>query len=562
MPKGQAQIFDTLNGGLSTLAAPNRISDADSPTNQDVWFDTNALIKRNGCSASAGQTGYGSSWTGIATYPYTNSGGSSFNIILHLNVLLGDGVTTASSAPLGVYGGVNVGPIRYAGTSGTVATTSGSAIITGTGTVFLTDFETDAIIYNGVEYLVVSSVDSNLQITARSNAANTNSGLGYFCYPAWPSNYVVSLVSMNSKVWVCGKGNTPISYNGTTVSRVSAFPKASFSLVNKNYVFAANTAANPSRVSWSFLKDPTVWPASNFVDVNPDDGFPIVGMFYDGQSIVILKTTSAYKLSGDVFDPANPTYTLTRIYTPPDFKCGTAKSVQFLNNAYVILGTRGLYQYQGGGQIGYMAQSDQIRADWAAVQGTLFANDVVNTQEPKSIVYNGNYIVAVQSSLFSTNTNQKNAMYVFDRSGKFWRWVPAASSSRVSDLCFYNSTLTAIGAGGLLNLDSGSSDQSTAINGTWTSKIFQYAAQQRFGVAYLYFKKQAAGNIVFEYSVDEGAFTAVNVDMTQPSSTRGKSPIIMIGRVGLTIQFRFSNNVLAQGFEIYGFQFERIPLEE
>ena len=565
----QITTIQDFSLGLNTLTPPNRQDPRFSPTCQNVWYDTQALTKRNGSALTASQTGYGSTWQGISIFPFTISGASTFNLLIQLRVFLGDGSTVAAANPLAVFSGVDVGPIKIDGTSGTIATTAGSAVITGTSTAFTTDFEVGDIFYTTTEYLKVSSVDSNTQMTATTTAAFTNSGIAtYKAYPAWGSDFVISVVSMNSKIWVCGKGSTAISYDGTTTARVAAFPRASFSLINKNYVFAANTAANPSRVSWSALTDPTTWPATNFVDVSPADGWPIVGMFYDGQSIIILKTTSAYKLTGDVFDPANATYTLTQLYTPSDFRCGTARSVQLFNGSYVILGTLGMYRYSGGGDIQYAKESDAIRADWAAISGTAFANNAVNTQEPKSVIYNGNYMLAVQSTLFTSNSNQKNAIYIWDRNGSFWRHVPTLAG-RVSDLTLYNNTLTGVNSDmtvasasrGLMTLDTTSSDiGSAAINGTWTSKVFEFGNQQRFGQVYVYMKKQSAGSLVFEYSIDEGSFTSVNKNMTDEPGTRMKSAPILVGRVGRSIQFRLSNNVAAQPFEIYGIELHHIEL--
>lgn len=64
--------------------------------------------------------------------------------------------------------------------AGTVATTSGSTTITGTGTAFNTDFaEGDVIEIDGGDTLTIASVASATSMTATANASSTVSGKVY-----------------------------------------------------------------------------------------------------------------------------------------------------------------------------------------------------------------------------------------------------------------------------------------------------------------------------------------------------------------------------------------------
>ncbi len=68
-----------------------------------------------------------------------------------------------------------------------------------------------------------------------------------------------------------------------------------------------------------------------------------MGLAYDGQSIIIFTTNAAYKLTGDIFDPSNPTYVLTKIFTPSDFNINSAKSFQLYGpSGYIMLGAAGM----------------------------------------------------------------------------------------------------------------------------------------------------------------------------------------------------------------------------
>jgi len=68
------------------------------------------------------------------------------------------------------------------------------------------------------------------------------------------------------------------------------------------------------------------------------------------------------------------------------------------------------------------------------------------------------------------------------------------------------------------------------------------------------------GNWTFEDSVDEGSFVSNTIDMTAGTGTRVKSAPIVFGRIGRSIQFRWSNNVAAQTFEVYAVELYRQEL--
>ena len=342
-------------------------------------------------------------------------------------------------------------------------------------------------------------------------------------------------------------------------------------------MFAARTAANPSRISWSAIKDPTTWSALNFIDVSPDDGQEIVGIFSAGYGIVILKTKSAYILSGDVFDPSNPTYTLTQIVTPSDFQISTAASVQPWKGGFIMLGRTGMY-FLTGGVIGRLIQFDgaqDVFKNVAFVTPTLSVSGSYTMQEPRSILVEGRYWCAVLCSDFSASTHGansvKNMIVVIDENDGLWRFVLNGTSSAVRsihDLVKYGTQyvnkLYGVQGDDTRNQDSfmelDTTSGSETISSTWTSKVFEFVNQQRFGQVFVYFKKQSAGNLTFEYSVDEGSFSSVTIDMTSGTGTRLKSAAIVIGRVGRSIQFRMSNGTAAQLLEIYAIELNRKEL--
>lgn len=560
MPAQQkTEVLQDFSGGLNTLTAANRLDPKFLPSMTNIWNDDGAITKRPGQSrTSTTNTFWGRSYYGISLHK---------SVFSASEILLG----YASAGILNNFlfytaDAVSVSRV-FTNTAGTVTTSAGSATVVGVGTSFLTTASANAIFSVGNDIGLVSSVADDTHLTLIGNFASNNAGASYNIAPGWAGTKRVSYADMNSKCWICGIGSTAISFDGSFAAYVSAFPQAAYSITYKNYMFAAGTTANPSRVYWSSLKDPTTWPAANFVDVNPDDGFPIVGLVYDGQSIVILKTNSAWKLAGDTFDPANPTYTLTQIYTPSDFRVNSPQSWQLLSDGFIILGARGFYTYNGAGAFSKMFKYDIIRGEFTNIA---FSNQGViptASAEPASIIVDGNYWLQVPYKLSTISTADKELTYVIDKSGAVWKWQ-ATANGIISDFAYLKGTLYGVnswsgGTPGIIQLDTGNSDaQTTAISGTFQTKIIEFANMQRFGRAYVYYKKQSAGNLTFSYSIDGGSFSSNTIDMTSGTGTDTKSSPIVIGQVGRTIQFQFSNAVAAQTFEIFGIEFEHQELRQ
>lgn len=564
MASEQVEFIEDFGNGLNTRDDPNRLPPTFSPTCTNVWYDAKSLKKRNGATiASTVATIFSAvttAWRGVQIRNYA-VGASVVNAL----AIIAD----VGQSRRVLVNTTNVSTFFVVARSapGTIATTSGSSTVTGSSTTFTTLSVGDYLVIGSLgEFLQIQSITNNTTIVATTNAVNTVSGADYAAVPSWGATKRVSFAEMNSLLWLSGQGSPASSYSGTALSSVSAFPQAAYIITHKNYMFAANYGSTPSRIAWSTIKDPTSWPASNFIDVNPDDGFPIVGLFYDGQSIVILKTNTAYKLTGDIFDPSNPTYTLTQIYTPSDFLINSSRTVQLYKNAYIMLGAKGFYSYDGGGTIVKIDDADIIRDQFSAIAGFSISAQPDTAVEPSAIMVDGDYWVSVETTTFSHTTGYKNAVYVIDKNGAIWRWNQNINA-QISDFAYRSGTLYAVnadtgGSTGLQTLNTGTVDTgSSAINGTWTSKVFQFPNQQQFLRAHVYYKKQSAGNLTFEYSVDEGAFTSVTVDMTAGTGTRVKSSQIIMGQFGSTIQFRLSNATASQTFEVYGIEYIRRDLK-
>ena len=551
-------VLQDFSLGLNTLTVANRLDQKEFPTATNVWNDNGAIAKRLGQSrTSTSLTIFGNSWYGQSVHSSVLSAverlvilvdaGKSRNFIIDSN----NAITILLSDTAG---------------TGTAATTSGSAVVTGSGTNWATVAKAGALFSANAgtvsaDTIQILTVDSDTQLTLTANFPTTYSGISYKIVPSWAPTNRVSYADINLNTYICGQGSVPILWNGSFAAYVPAFPQASYSINFRNYIFAAGTVANPSRVAWSALKDAASWPASNFIDVTPDDGFQIVGLVTDGQSIVIFKTNGAYKLSGDVFDPANPTYTLTQIYTPSDFAINSPRTFQLFGpSGYLMAGNKGFYSYDGGGAISKIFDYDRIRADFADMGTFDWAVAPSVSAEPSAIIVDGNYWLQVPNRVSSISTTHKEFTYILDKTGSVWKWTTLAGGM-ISDFAYRAGTLYGVNsytsgtAGAIMQLNTGSTDGlASAINGSFTTKILEFGNQQRFGLVFVYLKKQSAGDLTFEYSIDEGSFVSNTIDMTTGTGTRIKSAPIVIGRIGRSVQFRLSNNTVAQTFEVYGIE--------
>lgn len=580
MAKEIVEALTDFGGGLNTLLAPNQLKPNQGPTLRNVYGYNGALTKRAGSTAATMTVDtVGATGSQFIGFEMLNTFLSVLGSVQELLLILGFSGAYYTSAKWTADGSTFY---DLAETAGTVTTTSGSAVVTGSGTSWATRVKAGDLFKAGSSArFIIQSVDSDTQITLTQNFTATGAAQSYSILMAFGQLTTttrlksrIRMIPFNGKIYFVssyGLATTARSWVGHAslpsgqLGLVSAFPNVKFVTAHKNYIFGANIEATPSRVRWSALKDAETWSASNFIDVNPDDGQEIVGMFSDGVGIVILKRSSAYYLAGDIFDPSNPTYQLTKISTPHDFFADNSRSATVVNGIWVFSGAFGLYQWNGD-KITKLEDSNIINSIWSSFTSPAFEktptyvtstsnHPLCMTVESSGINYNGDYW-----TIRNQDADGYPAIVVRDRNGAYWRWGGDGGMSVRAMSYFLGSLYGVEGVSGqrLLKLDTGYVDVGSAlIDGTWTSKVLRFANQQQFSWVHVYFKKQAAGSLTFEYSIDEGSFVSSTIDMTTGAGTRVKSQRIIIGRVGQSLQFRLSNSTADQNFEVYGIEFGR-----
>lgn len=99
-------------------------------------------------------------------------------------------------------------------------------------------------------------------------------------------------------------GDVPKSWDQTTFQSLAGSPpRFSFSVTHKNYAFAAGNFGAPSRLYYSVNLNPEDWvgAGSGSIDINPDDGDMITGLWSFKGELLIFKGPnrgSIYRLSG------------------------------------------------------------------------------------------------------------------------------------------------------------------------------------------------------------------------------------------------------------------------
>ena len=100
--------------------------------------------------------------------------------------------------------------------------------------------------------------------------------------------------------------DTPVQWSGTGsanswVAVHGTVPNGTYMIYHQNQVFVAGVAANPSRLFWSGIADPTDWDPANlagagFEDFDPNDGQAITGIGVVGPYVIVFKPRKAWVL--------------------------------------------------------------------------------------------------------------------------------------------------------------------------------------------------------------------------------------------------------------------------
>ena len=363
-----------------------------------------------------------------------------------------------------------------------------------------------------------------------------------------------------TKLYVSDGLNPAVSYDGTTLTWITAFPRSVICAIHKNYIFAAKA----SILSWCEINNATTWPINNFQSVNSEDGNNITGLSSWGGNLVIFKQHSMHILVGNTFDPIDANYYIQKIETPPGFNFFFKETIVVHNGVLKFLTTDGFYSYSGGNQI--VKISDPIQPDIDILSYLSLAMDGENnTRTPRSYVWkNVMYCSIISNSL--------RIWFVQDAKNKWWVNEDDYGSSENTTIQMLSSTLDGAntpklyGAGVpalFLTMDTGNDTQAfignTAyaypIESYWTSKTFSLPSEVIMKYIDVYVKKQTAttggrGSITFSFSIDGATNIDKTITMLAGTGTILKKRV-PVERIGRSINFKIYNFEQGVTFEIY-----------
>lgn len=202
-------------------------------------------------------------------------------------------------------------------------------------------------------------------------------------------------------------------------------PAAKYIALHKNYLFLAGNSTYPSRLYYCNLDTPETWTGTDFIDINPDDGDTITGLYTTLDTLIITKEYNIYVLYGDT-----PTYTegleLWRIK-----KSSTSTGAVNMGclatygKSLFYLSRNGGVQTFGGG-----ISTEGIEVD--SLTSALMSKDITPTidglnesrfNQAQAIVNDFRYILSVPNGSSTTN----NLCLVYDfRAGGWTLWtIPA-----------------------------------------------------------------------------------------------------------------------------------------
>lgn len=116
---------------------------------------------------------------------------------------------------------------------------------------------------------------------------------------AGQNNFWTPVIYNNLQIWFGGAPDAPFTYSGTgnAAALGGTPPSASTAFVANNRVFAISTAANPSRIQWPILGDPSDWTGSGSgsSDVAKSDGDALqCGVVMGPDTAILFKNSSTH----------------------------------------------------------------------------------------------------------------------------------------------------------------------------------------------------------------------------------------------------------------------------
>lgn len=156
--------------------------------------------------------------------------------------------------------------------------------------------------YNGNEFEIVCG--DNASVKHIWDISTPGTPVDIIGASTFTSDTLFSFAVVADKLIMTTDANdTPLYWNGAgnVTSLAGSPPAAKFCSEFNNYGFLANTVANPERVYWSNLYDPTTWTATDFFRMN--DAVTGLGRSQDNLFMFTRRGVALSKYTGDSLTP-------------------------------------------------------------------------------------------------------------------------------------------------------------------------------------------------------------------------------------------------------------------
>lgn len=336
-------------------------------------------------------------------------------------------------------------------------------------------------------------------------------------------------------------GAEVVDYDGTTVTKNRAtVPLGYYPNWFHNYLFVGKTDANPNRLFWSNLGDPTTFNGANFVDINPGDSDQITGLGRLQDEMFVFKQNTIWSITGW----SGTTFSSTTILTQntnarllgygcvaPDSIISTGNDLyffSFLGNSPVI---RSLKKTINAVTLGGGVVSGDIKATM----------DTINQSQLGKIsgTFDGRYVYYAIPTGSSTTNNKILALdtwhTAYDRTRRLniYPWT-TMTGKNVQDFTIstisgkaipYFSDTTATGL--VFKVDTSVySDNGTAVAMDVRTRDFMGDSSQKTKWKYMYLKydTSSAGTLNVNARIDQATNFALQSAITLKGNSPGLGP--------------------------------------
>jgi hypothetical protein len=324
-----ATSFSTTGGTHSSTSVPvefaqlNDLAFFCDGVSQLFYTDGTATAQQSGKVASVVVDSAGTGYTTVPTVAFTGGGGSGATAVATvaggslLSVTVNTGGTGYTAAPsVSFSGGGGSGAAAFAKTVGSSVT---EVVITSAGSQYVSA-PTVSFTGGSGSGAAATAIVSPAIVTG---VTVTSGGTGYTSAPT---------VSFTG-----GSGS------GATATAFVHPPPSGLKLIKTftNRLFAVGTGSNRNTLYASDILDPSVWNATNSIEVGGDDGEDIMAIQpYYGFQILVFKPTKIYLVTAD---PSQSTAAGWTVQVVSD-RIGTVagRSVSFVNKDVFFLASDGI----------------------------------------------------------------------------------------------------------------------------------------------------------------------------------------------------------------------------